>query len=623
MHSDRVAFALQMTGAAPIHGYQIPSFTDPLMFMNGSAGFALFDPQGEHLYEFLSPQTQQQLVFTPALAFVMFSASCDCDVLDGDARASSPIFFSFAKPFADGTAVHASLGVQTVNRSSLPPPPRPPSSYQSISISLLMQSSSTASHTPSPAPTGSPQLNLTLPASLSHLLDATHTFVSVHNQFMGWIFGNNPASVPCLQEMAFFSWIQAMFDVGNIERGVAGVVKEVVFFEECGWNDGGGSARACTSPAQPGPATLMERWAASGFYNAPWGPMQDQTPNYILAVHSLACSTGDALWLRQRLPSLTHIASFMLQNGVDDTGIFIMPNSSGLPDGGKHCTNWFDIVEFGHFDGYTNALAIAAFGALAEIHSFLGESQRAAYYNGVQESMIVAFNSHLWRQDLRRYIDWIDISGGAREYGFVDVDFLAIIGAAANSSQAAAFVELLDERYAELAQEFKLNDTAIWSVPCSLYPLHTSSANNDAAIPLAPFPSYENGGSFFRQVGYEALARALSGNASGGHATYERFMTFGFAQNRGWAQQLYWNTGELVGADPLNNALMAVWGWLRAVFGVKPTLAGVVSTHAPAPEVEGGQWTFAFLGKNFCVQVLSGVAVECGSAAAIPSQLRN
>ena len=78
-----------------------------------------------------------------------------------------------------------------------------------------------------------------------------------------------------------------------------------------------------------------------------------------------------------------------------------------------------------------------------------------------------------------------------------------------------------------------------------------------------------------------------------------------------------------MGADPLNNALMAVWGWLRAVFGVKPTLAGVVSTHAPAPEVEGGQWTFAFLGKNFCVQVLSGVAVECRSAAAIPSQLRN
>ena len=31
----------------------------------------------------------------------------------------------------------------------------------------------------------------------------------------------------------------------------------------------------------------------------------------------------------------------------------------------------------------------------------------------------------------------IDVSGGAREYGFVDVDFLAVISAAANATQAA------------------------------------------------------------------------------------------------------------------------------------------------------------------------------------------
>ncbi len=538
MRSDRVAYALQMTGAAPIHGFQIPSFIDPLMFMNGSTGFELFDPQGVHLYEFLSPQTQQQLAFTPALAYVLLSASCSSDTFHGDTPSSPPIFFSFAKPFADGTAVHASLGAQIINRSLPPPPPRPSSSFQTISVSLSMNDVSTDPLTPSRAPALS-QLNLKLPPNLSDLLNATQTFVAVHNQFMGWIFGNNPASVPCLQEMAFFSWIQAMFDVSNIGLGVAAVMKEVVFFEECGWNDGSGSAKACQSPAQPGPATLMERWAASGFYNAPWGPMQDQTPNYILAVHSLACSTGDSSWLRQRLPSLTHIARFMLDNGVSDTGIFIMPNASGLPDGGKHCSNWFDIVEFGHFDGYNNALAIAAFGALAEMHSFLGDPQEAAYYDGVRQKMVDAFNRHLWRQDLRRYIDWIDVNGGAREYGFVDIDFLAIITAAANASQAAAFVELLDERYVQLAQEFKLNDTAIWSVPCSLYALHTSPANNDAAIPLAAYPSYENGGSFFREVGYEALARALAGNASRGHEAYLRFMEFGFAQNRGWAQQLY------------------------------------------------------------------------------------
>ena len=162
--------------------------------------------------------------------------------------------------------------------------------------------------------------------------------------------------------------------------------------------------------------------------------------------HSLACSTGDRQWLQQRLPSLTHIANFMLDNGVGDTGLFIMPNASGLADGGKHCTNWFDIVEFGHLDGYNNALAIAAFGALAEMYGWLGDSKQQGVYNAVRERMVQAFNSKLWRGDLRRYIDWIDVSGSARQYGFVDVDFLAVIGGASNGTQAQAFVELLDER---------------------------------------------------------------------------------------------------------------------------------------------------------------------------------
>ena len=36
---------------------------------------------------------------------------------------------------------------------------------------------------------------------------------------------------------------------------------------------------------------------------------------------------------------------------------------------------------------------------------------------------------------MRRYNDWIDVSGHAREYAYVDVDFLAIIAGVANASQ--------------------------------------------------------------------------------------------------------------------------------------------------------------------------------------------
>lgn len=602
--SDRMALTLTMTGAPPIHGYQIPGFIDPRMFMNGSAGFPLFATSNPELnpiqfYEFLSPTTEQLLVFTPVYARIWTAAT-----LSSTENTSLPIFWSFAKPFADGTAVHVTLGSQFVDRRSGGlKQQRGSTSLRTWSLTMLEGTAPVESF---------PSLNLTLPPTWVNLSIASDLFAHVHSQFMGWVFGNNPASVPCLQEMAFFAWIQAIFPASNIQHGVAAVQNEISFFSRCGWDGGNGE-----SQCQVGSGLLMQRWASSGFYNAPWGPMNDQTPNFILAVHSLAVTTGDKEWLALQLPAVEAVAEYMLANGMAETGIFTMPEASGLADGGKHCTNWFDIIEFGHYDAYNNALAILALEAAVDMHTFMGNISRAAYYEKARIKSIGAFNAIFWQDSLQRYSDWIDIENNARSYGYVDIDFLAIIGGAANASQAASFITLLNSRYVDLAVEYNLSDDAIWSVPCSLFKMTNPL---DAAIPQntpPSFPSYEAGGSFFREVGYEALARALSGDAAGAHRTYDRFMALGFAQNRAWAQQLYWNTGELVGGDPLNNALMALWGWLRGVFGVKPMLQGLVATNKPAAELEGARWTFAFLGYDYCVVIQTGVTRECVSGRPI------
>jgi hypothetical protein len=38
-------------------------------------------------------------------------------------------------------------------------------------------------------------------------------------------------------------------------------------------------------------------------------------------------------------------------------GVVRVPGSSGLDDGGRHGTNWYDIIEFGNADAYINAFA--------------------------------------------------------------------------------------------------------------------------------------------------------------------------------------------------------------------------------------------------------------------------
>jgi hypothetical protein len=270
--SDRLAFTTTMTGAAPIYGDQIPSFLDTDMYMNASASAGFVLPRG--WYEFGSPNAAQLVVYTPVYARVWseFTAA--------RGGAAVPAYFSFAKPFADGTAVYASLGGNAVDRRAAPRTPAVGESQQLTWAFTRLEDGARAPEDPFP------RLNITLPPALANLSAATQLFALVHNQFMGYIFGNNPASVPCLQvsalllarsqsrgvrycihciciciciycdmqpqrrtlrrpavgslhivrrmpraqEMAFFSWIQGMFDAGNLAHGVAAVQKEVEFF---------------------------------------------------------------------------------------------------------------------------------------------------------------------------------------------------------------------------------------------------------------------------------------------------------------------------------------------------------------------------------------------------------
>lgn len=136
--------------------------------------------------------------------------------------------------------------------------------------------------------------------------------------------------------------------------------------------------------------------------------------------------------------------------------------------------------------------------------------------------------------------------------------------------------------------------------------------------PNTPFPNYENGGSFFHSSGYEVMARAKAGNASAGFAAFERFLYNCYAKNRGWAQQAYFNTGALVGTDPLNDSLLAAWGLLRGGLGFAPTLSrGLVATGAPAPQLEGAVYTFGYMGADVCLTVAGGVLKHCEGGAAV------
>jgi len=131
----------------------------------------------------------------------------------------------------------------------------------------------------------------------------------------------------------------------------------------------------------------------------------------------------------------------------------------------------------------------------------------------------------------------------------------------------------------------------MWSLAGNLNPI--VNAKDIVQSLVGEFVGYENGGSFFHTVGLEVLAYSLAGYQDLAYETFTRFLS-GIIENRGWAQQLYWNTNTLVGGDPLNDCLLALWGFLRGGFGVTPTLTqGLLFTNTPFQALDGARYTFS------------------------------
>jgi hypothetical protein len=131
---------------------------------------------------------------------------------------------------------------------------------------------------------------------------------------------------------------------------VRAMQQELSFFAGCGWApaawlDQPGVyqfVHSCnlTDGARFG---LTQRYASSGFYNCPWGPLTDQDVMFPIAVYFAATSSGDLAWLRSLRPALDAVQAFLAQSGLALGGagpaVFVSP-ASGLADGGRHTGNW-------------------------------------------------------------------------------------------------------------------------------------------------------------------------------------------------------------------------------------------------------------------------------------------
>lgn len=175
------------------------------------------------------------------------------------------------------------------------------------------------------------------------------------------------------------------------------------------------------------------------------GPLQDQDVMFPIAVYFAAVSSGDMAWLATMAPALHAMETYLASRGLALPGssgggapaVFTSP-ASGLADGQRHASNWYDVIEFGHQDAYLAVHGVWAAQCLSELYGALGDEAGAMRAEQLHAAAVLDFNAVFWNASARAYMDWIDVDGNARHYFYSDIAFVAILTGTASQAQAEA-----------------------------------------------------------------------------------------------------------------------------------------------------------------------------------------
>ena len=580
---------------------QLWSFFDAALAVNATAdaGFPV-PPLGRYARwaEAVSPRAAQTLRLSPAgLALELTVAS----------RAGAPFSWSKTPQVWSGrhdASASTCFGVTGVDRrSGATAAARGDVWRSSLTLGALR------------ADDGVAPLKLSLGPAYADVAAAASRFITTHALASGWVFGNSPTAVTCVQELSVFPLMLSVLGAPPDDGRAT-------------WVDAFEAQLRYFAPRVNASGFLYGRWDLGGAEQhgrfdatAQWGCITDQIPHYILAVYEFAVASGRASTVADLLPALRSLGAYLLDTlGMRAAGVATIRCTGGLSraeDPNARPSNWYDTVAFGHQDGLVNALAVRALWALSELEFYAGNATAGAEYAALHAASAAAYNRVFWRPQGAaggHWADWIDANGVAREYSFVWGNALAAgYARIANASQAAAYAALTAAAAAAAAARYSVSADTFFAAPANWVP----AAADDLLycnIDSPPYPGYENGEQFLVVAGYEyiAAARAGSSGADGvlarlrlAMAEYNRTLFWG--QNRNWLAD--GGAGEMQGGDFLTDQLLLLWGGLRAVFGVEATLRqGIVTTNAPAGGLDGAWHVFLHLGVEVNVSISGGVA---------------
>lgn len=171
--------------------------------------------------------------------------------------------------------------------------------------------------------------------------------------------------------------------------------------------------------------------SADGHVNA-FGKMHDM---YVSTGASLLISawdywtiSNDKPWLGKRIQKLHLVADYLLRRDIDNDGLIESIGSGNAgslrdPDGADV---WFEFMNFGFKNTWTNLLSYRAFLCLAEMLGEMEEHDGAVYYREKAEILRQSFEKQFYSKANGWFVSWISLDGKVHDYCHTFINGMAV-----------------------------------------------------------------------------------------------------------------------------------------------------------------------------------------------------
>jgi hypothetical protein len=237
-----------------------------------------------------------------------------------------------------------------------------------------------------------------------------------------------------------------------------------------------------------------------------YGNFLDANASPLIAAWDYVETAGDIEWLKSRVERLELVADFLARRDVDGDGLVEAVQSGNrgtLVQPNRSCA-WWDALNCGHKDGYTNALIYRAWRCLADLEGKLGRKAKQAEYTKLADKLKAAYVKTLFNPKTGWLAWWKSRDGELHDYASPTLNGLAIEYGLVEPSLGR---QILDRLWAKIeAVGFDRFDLG---VPPMLVPVRRSDYLLPDAIGIPQ-----------REDGTDTFGRYMNGGITAGHVLH-------------------------------------------------------------------------------------------------------